>query len=58
MTDHTKHCFVAMAYGETEADHELLDGWFREVIRPVIAELGYEPQLATSRNAPTPCSRR
>jgi hypothetical protein len=44
--DHDQHCFVAMAWGDTQTEHDELQGWYGEVIKPAIVDCGFEPRLA------------
>ena|SRR6185503_16799510 len=50
--EHQAHCFVAVAYGQDAAEHESLQGWVDEVIRPVIVALGLDPKVAALESAP------
>ena len=53
MSSHDTHCFVAISYGKTDAEHELIRGWIDEVMRPVAERLKLQLEVAAATTAPS-----
>lgn len=50
--NHNKHCFVAIASGQTADERKFFEGWTQEVIKPAIGEM-FSVQIASSSLEPT-----
>jgi hypothetical protein len=51
-TGHERHCFVVMPFGRDSAEQKWFKGWYEVVIRPAIADAGYEPKLSAAEEQP------
>jgi hypothetical protein len=49
---HEKHCFVVMPSGREPSEQKWFRGWYEVVIKPAVAEAGYEPILAAAEEQP------
>lgn len=52
LTGHEKHCFVVMPSGREPSEQKWFKGWYEVVLKPAIAETGYEPVLAAAEEQP------